>query len=266
MKPLVFGTIPSAGSSRGALREHLCWLLTGAIGRDVHAVVADSYGDLLARIGDGEIEIAWLPPVLYVKAEETLFVRLLVAGVRAHAAHFHGALFTRKDSGILTLEDLRNKRIAWVDRLSAAGYVFPRLALRQRGLGPEALGASEIFAGSHAAVVEAVTRGDADAGATFVNFAAAPLGVPARIANAGWLALRSAVPMEMILSAGPIPSDVIVTAQSVDDATADKLSDVLMRLHLHARGAKMLKSFFGVEWLEPALPARYDAVRKAIEQ
>jgi phosphonate transport system substrate-binding protein len=38
---------------------------------------------------------------------------------------YHGHIFVRKDSGIRTVEDMRGKRMAFVERATTAGYIFP---------------------------------------------------------------------------------------------------------------------------------------------
>ena len=79
---------------------------------------------------------------------------------------YHGYLFTRKDSGIKTISDMKHKRMAFVDKATTAGYLFPLAYLRENGVTDTNHFFSEtFFAGSHDAAINAVLEKKADLGA-----------------------------------------------------------------------------------------------------
>ena len=47
---------------------------------------------------------------------------------------FRGIIIARKDSGINKLQDLKGKKMSFVDKDSAAGYIFQMLLLSKAGL------------------------------------------------------------------------------------------------------------------------------------
>src|SRR5204863_7068312 len=87
------------------------------------------YATLAARVRDGSIDIAWLPPIVLLRVGQaaTPIVSLVRSERSGSGGGFETALVVRADSTIHTVEGLRGMRAAWVDEWSAAGYVIPRL-------------------------------------------------------------------------------------------------------------------------------------------
>jgi phosphonate transport system substrate-binding protein len=165
--------------------------------------------------------------------------------VRASEKTYRAVLFVRADSPRRVPADLAGARAAWVDPDSCSGYLFPRIALSEdHGLDPATLFSEEKMLGSHAAVIAAVTKRQADCGATFAS------GVPDD--------------MRWIVTSAPIPSDAVCASPSMDRARRDALGSALADLHRSADGAITLRDLFDVARLEPALPRHYDLVRRAM--
>lgn len=79
-------------------------------------------------------------------------------------ARFSSVLFSRADSGITGLSDLRGKRLAAVSEGAFGGYQLARDLLLQQGIDSETDLDTQWFGFPHSAVVEAVLAGKADAG------------------------------------------------------------------------------------------------------
>jgi phosphonate transport system substrate-binding protein len=186
---------------RGPELDRFCEVLGAAAGCEVTAHELADYSDLLDAMQAGDVDIAWLPPVVALHATSRGKTVPIALPVRGGSAFYSTALFTRPDSRIRGLADLKGASAAWVDRHSAAGYLVIRASLRQRGIDPTHLFSSETFHGSHAAVGKAVLEGAADVGASFVHLDPRR----SRPRRAGW----GDAPVRMLATAGPIPSDVI---------------------------------------------------------
>ncbi len=130
-------------------------------------------------------------------------------------------IFVRRDSGIRGAQDLRGKHVAWVDASSASGHVVPCIWLRDNGLAPEHLFARQSFLGTHEAVVRAVLRGDADAGATFARL---PHGGSSAF-EAGWTELSptSTTEVDVLVNAGSVPADCISVSSRLDPEIREQL-------------------------------------------
>jgi len=80
------------------------------------------------------------------------------------ATHFSSTIFTRKDSGILRLRDLRGRRLAAVSESAFGGYLLARQALLQEDVDTKR-DLDLVWMGfPHADVVNAVLENKADAG------------------------------------------------------------------------------------------------------
>lgn len=258
----IVGTGPIGLDSEGdRSRARLASVLAAALGAPVEIRAALTYSELLGWVGRREVQLAWLGPALYAQAESRFGVEALVRAERDGRQSFRGALFATEASAIRAPEDLRGKRVAWVDPDSCAGFLFPRIALAQRGLDPDSTFAELRILGSHAAVVRAVAGGQADVGATFVELrdAADP---SSPITRAGWHGAK--VPMRAVLVTEPVPADVIVATRAVHEAARAAVSGALQHLHERPDGAEVLRELFQASALRPAVAAEYAAVKSAL--
>jgi phosphate/phosphite/phosphonate ABC transporter binding protein len=193
---------------QGAELDRFCAALSAATGLEVSAHEIGDYSDLLDAMQAGDIDLAWLPPVVALRVTARGKTVPIALPVRGGSPHYSTALFARPDSNIQSLADLAGARAAWVDPQSAAGYIVIRASLRQRGIDITRIFGSETFYGSHAAVSKAVLGGAADVGASFVHLD--PRRSKPR--RAGWGDAR----VRMLATAGPIPGDVIAVTARLD--------------------------------------------------
>lgn len=245
------------------LRADLGAALSEALDAPISVTAERSYAGLQRRVLAGEVALAWLPPVLYVRAHEAGAVAAVLRAERFAGASYQGAIFVREDSRVRRAEDLRGMRIAWVDRDSCAGYLFPRLALRGAGLDPDACFRSETFADSHARVVAAVASGGVDAGATHVQ-AHDPADPERGLALAGWAAFGDARAMRAVVVSASIPSDAVCVGASVPAETRERWVAALALAHALPRVSRLLRAMLGADRLTPGSPDDYRPVREAL--
>src|SRR5262249_50691151 len=154
--------------------------------REVRQVVVGDYQELVDAVCEGEVDFAWMSPLSFVRSAER------GAGVVALAQRYgrptyEAAIIVRAGSPLISLADINRHSIAYVDRESASGYLFPAdLIGRELGRPSEVL-SEQHFVGSHKAACDAVRRRWTDAGVTYVVRDAA-----SRIIHAGWLDLADA--------------------------------------------------------------------------
>lgn len=247
---------PTARNSKVfASAQRFAAIFMGLLSRRVCIEVAATYTDLLATIGSNQAHFAWLPPAVFVHGQAEHGLRLLVGGIRENRATYRGTLFTRNNSTIQRSSDLQGAKVAWVDANSCAGYLFPRLALRDAGFDPDSLFGSQDFFGDHAAVARAVALGQADVGSTFIHEVTG---------EAGWSLEVDLDVMRPVLSTEVIPSDVIVAAPAVERTLAMEMTAYLSEIHSSAGGARTIAEVFGVERFEPVPLSAYERVAAAI--
>lgn len=77
----------------------------------------------------------------------------------------YGVIFVRRQGGIDNIDDMRDRRIVFVDPLSATGYLLPLLSLRDKGMDDyRSWFKQHYFAGTHEDTIYEVLKGHADVG------------------------------------------------------------------------------------------------------
>src|SRR5262245_15591806 len=136
-------------------------------------VLYADYDALVEAFATREIDLAWNGPISYVQIKQRLNDPCRVVAMRDVDVNFSTQLFTRRDSSITTLADLKGKRVALGSRGSAQAGLLPYYFLKQHGLDPQRDLAACTFAedrepsplSDERAVVELVLKGAYDAGA-----------------------------------------------------------------------------------------------------
>lgn len=220
----------------------------------------ESYDHLATRLRGGELDVAWLPPILFARLASDKLVTELVCGERAGRDTFTSVLIARADSGISTRRDLAGRRAGWVDPLSATGYVIPRIRLASAGFNPSRLFRSETFLGSHTAVARAVLEGGVDVGATFAGFGEG--GEPVRGAFLD-LGPRSE-DILIVDSYSTIPPDVIAIRPSVPPETRERVAKAFEEASGEALDA--IRTVFGVLCFVRKPITGYDMLLTEVDQ
>ena len=262
---LVFATGPVHLDEDGDdLRADLSGALSEHLGLSVEVRTSPTYADLANAIERGEAHLAWLPPALFVRAYDGGAVAQVLRTVRGVSGTYQGALFVSASGARKTPASLRGTRVAWVDRDSCAGYLFPRLALRRAGFDPSALFADELFVGSHAAGVRAVQTGKADVAATYVQLADAA-DPRSELSLVGWVPYVDAEAMRSVLVSPSIPSDAVVITRATPRGDEAKVLSGLEEAGQHPKVAPLLRALLGAESLALTEPSFYSSVREAME-
>lgn len=158
------GMIPGSGATTASADDQkaLQTYLSDSLGVPVKLIVPKDYNATLEGLGNGAFDFAILGAVGYVKAHEKFGVVPLVQ--RDIDKQFHSIFITQSSSSINSIGDLKGKRFAFGDIVSTSGHVMPYRAMVEAGIDPGKDLQWSRFTGSHAATVQAVAAGVADAG------------------------------------------------------------------------------------------------------
>jgi phosphate/phosphite/phosphonate ABC transporter binding protein len=257
---LVLGLVPS---NRLRERDPRTLAFARALGERLGVYVVernvDSYEDLEHEMTLAHIDVAWLPPLVFARLERD---RVAVAvAARAHTRDgYSSVLIAAADSGIRELEQIRGKRVAWVDPLSASGYVVARLGLGERGFPPPATFAVEFFAGSHAEAVRSVFEGRADVAATFAH-----LGPDGRVARGSWTEIGVADDAVNVLAVlGEVPLDLVAVRADVEEETREAIGRALVEGTRDEAFGGIVEGVFGARRFELGASASYRALRELL--
>jgi len=245
--------VPS-GDSQAILTEgsEIADLLSKKTGLSVKAKVATSYAAAIEAIGANKVDIGWLATFSYVLAKEKYDVDLLLIVSRFGSPTYRGQILVKENSGIKTLNDLKGKRMAFVDPASTSGHIFPKTLLLSKGISPEKFFSKSVFAGSHNAVIFSILKGEVDAGATYDDArAAVAKGYPEVYKQTRVLAYTK-----------DIPNDTVCASKGLDPVIKEKIKNGLRNLSKDPKGSMALKRIYGISELID-FDALFDPVRKA---
>ncbi len=238
------------------LTDWLAWKIGGPVA--VH--VATSYEELACALREEAVDVAWLPPIVFVHLEREGTALPLVSNWRAGLASYHSALVIPRSARIHTLLGLQGARAVWVDPFSASGYVLPRLQLVALGIDPRQVLAEERFVGSHEAVVRELIEGRADVGATYATVNEAGVAI-----RGGWTDVPGGGDTIRVLTTfGTIPSDVVGARVTLEPAVAQAFASALVGVSADPIAAALAREVLGVEEFRVGAGDSYGTLRRAV--
>jgi phosphonate transport system substrate-binding protein len=248
MPTITLAVVPSTTPGDEHALDRLCRELAKLLDVKVRGARPESYSALVNELELDRVQYAWMSPALVVLASEKIRITPLLSAVREDRTEYCSALFVPEESRIRTLDDLSGKRVAWVDRTSASGYLMPRLHLASRGVDAAQLFGEELFLRSHGEVVRAVFDGRADVGATYAQKPAS--GAP--IKRAGFVDVAPKRAARVLEWTNNIPNDVIAGHGLLPRQVQRTFADAIVALAQRDDGRKLLNDAFHAEKFVPS--------------
>jgi len=220
--------------------------LSQSLNRKVSLKLSPNMGGAIKEVASGNVDIAYLTPVAYLKAHEQGSVRLVAKTVTKGKASFQLMIVVKEDSPIKHVSDLVGKSFAFGDKRA----LLQRATVVEAGLDPEQFSEYR-FLGHYDNIARAVANGDFTAGILKDTMAF----------KWQFKGLR------IIHQSPPLPPYNIAVAKHVDDETLSKLRSLFLALDNknpeHLKIIKALdKKYDGFAATDDA---EYDVVRKMIK-
>lgn len=240
---ILIGLIPELNIFKQKARFRLLGeYLTRKVGVPVEFTILSRYGNIIESFQTERMDGAFFGSFTGALAIERLGVVPLARPVNLDGSStYHGHLFVRADSPIRTVKQLRGKRMAFVDRATTAGYVFPLALLRKAGIpSPDGFFGEYYFTGSHDAAIAAVLEGKADVGA-------AKHSVYDRVRKE-----NPAIDKELVIIAESpsVPSNGLCVRKGLDPRLEASLKQALLELEKDPDGAAVLGQFGALRFIE----------------
>jgi phosphonate transport system substrate-binding protein len=240
---VLIGLIPELNIFKQKARFKLLGAyLTRKIGVPVQFTMLSRYGNILESFESEKMDGAFFGSFTGALAIEKLGVVPLARPVNLDGTStYHGYLFVRKDSAISDVESMRGKRMAFVDRATTAGYLFPLAWLRQHGITEgERFFGERWFTGSHDSAIDAVLDKKADVGA-------AKHSVFDRVRKENPRVDRELL---IIASSPPVPSNGLCVRKDLEQDLREALRRALLDLQGDPEGASVLQQFGALKFIE----------------
>jgi phosphonate transport system substrate-binding protein len=131
--------------------------------RPVMIIRKNSYAEIALLLLNGGADMAFFSSGGYANYSEVKGIELLASQQRMGLPYYQGYLLVTADSDIHSIEDLRNKTVAFTDPLSYSGHTFLVKELIKRGHTPENFLGRYIYTESHDASFKALINRVVDA-------------------------------------------------------------------------------------------------------
>ena len=212
---------------------------------EVKFTILSRYGNIIDSFKNKKLDGAFFGSFTGALAIKKVGVVPLVRPVNLDGeSTYHGYIYTRKDSGIKGVTEMKGKRFAFVERATTAGYVFPLAYLKEHGVTDlDSFFSYYFYAGSHDASLHAVLNKEADIGAS---------------KNTIYDWIRKSEPRiddEIIILAesSRVPSNGLCVRKDLDTAIMQKLKDALLNLDATPEGKQILKKMKFIRFIDTAV-------------
>lgn len=249
--PLHLGAVGYVkGDTRGSIAPLVTYLERG-LDRKIKLTMYPSYNEAIVQIAGGGIDLAILPPIVQLQANDALETRTLGYGVyNSGQFSYRAVILTRKgETAIKSVKDLAGKKIGFVDLFSASGYVYPKLMLAEAGVDPKSV--TDVFLRNHLDAIKALDSGQVDAAATY-EF----VFVEAKTAH------KKLEDYTTLAWSEPIPSEALVATPKLDEKIAQKVQDLLLAFYAKRKGDPALAGGMYMAFIPPD-PAILVGIRDA---
>ena len=218
-----------------------------------------SYAAQVEAMGAGSVDVGFFAPLQMTLLISKSYGTPILGALRKDdtgqlATTYKSQILVRTDSGINNLADLKGKKFAFVDPLSASGYVYPTLAIKNKtGQEPKTFFSNTTFAGSHPNAALAVYNKQVDGAAMFIDARDSLVAANPDIKTA----------TKVIDTAGPIPNDGVALRKGFPDDVGKTVKQALLDYSKDPAGAKVLSALFAWDGVQEVNASFYDAIKEA---
>lgn len=222
---------------------HLQEYLASRLEMNVQFKLLDTYDHIFSELMDDTVDGGFWGSMNGTIVQTTNNVEMLSRPVwNDGTSTYRGYLFTKKKSGVTSdTKSWAGRSIAFVNKVTTAGFLFPLSLLRQSGVTgkPEDYFRQIVFAGSHDASIMAVLHGEVDMGACKDTIFRE-------------VASRHPVINEMITiiaESPPVPSNALGVRQNLPQKIKTQLKQTLVDMHNDPSGREALTRFGAVKFI-----------------
>ena len=210
--------------------------LSERLGVKVEAFTASNYIGVVEGIGSGSVDFGIIPPFSALLAQKQSNAKpILTSKGKTGKPGYTAELYVRKDSGIKNLQDVKGKKVAFVDPSSSSGYIYPGAMLVEAGLNLEK-DISYQFSGGHDKSLQLLLNKDVDVIATFD-------GVEDRYAKDF---PQAKTDIQKLATSDMIPGIMVTVSSKMDKELQDKLEKALRDIENDPKLKELFTKMFSI--------------------
>ena len=210
--------------------------LSERLGVKVEAFTASNYIGVVEGIGSGSVDFGIIPPFSALLAQKQSNAKpILTSKGKTGKPGYTAELYVRKDSGIKNLQDVKGKKVAFVDPSSSSGYIYPGAMLVEAGLNLEK-DISYQFSGGHDKSLQLLLNKDVDVIATFD-------GVEDRYAKDF---PQAKTDIQKLATSDMIPGIMVTVSSKMDKDLQDKLEKALLDIENDPKLKELFTKMFSI--------------------
>ena len=233
--------------------------ITRMSGLNVELIISKDYQDLVTKFKNSKVDFAFFSPVNFVTAEKEAGAKALLKKVYGNSEFYYSAIIVKNSSPLKSLEDLKAKKVAFVDPKSASGHLYPKSMLNESGLNSKAY--NHVFAGTHDLAIERLKSGKVDAAAVWADTPESGEG-----AWTGFEKKNSGEKYRVLKYSDPIPNDAFAVRSGFYNKNPEQVFKIMEALiSMSDTEVQALKKVFDTDRMTTATSRHYDSVRKMLE-
>lgn len=210
--------------------------LSERLGVKVEAFTASNYIGVVEGLGSGSVDFGIIPPFSSLLAQKQSNAKpILTSKGKTGKPGYTAELYVRKDSGIKSLQDVKGKKIAFVDPSSSSGYIYPGAMLVQAGLNLDK-DISYQFSGGHDKSLQLLLNKDVDVIATFD-------GVEDRYAKDF---PQAKTDIQKLATSDMIPGVMVTASSKMDKELQEKLEKALRDIEKDPKMKELFTKMFSI--------------------
>ncbi len=240
-------------------------LLKKELGIPVHVTISTDYNTVVEAMGSGKVDMGFLPPDPYVQAHKQYGAKVILQSQRYGindkkndgsdtdklVDYYRALVVVKKDSGIKNVKDLKGKKIAVQNPTSDAGYIFPVVDLKKKGMNV-VKNSDLVTVKGHDQGVISVVNGDTDAAFVFDD-------------------ARNLVKEDnpdvfkdtrVLKYTTKIPNDTITLRKGVSKADSKTIQKAMIKVSKTDKGKKVMKDVYSWAGVTKSTDSNFDTVRK----
>jgi len=222
--------------------KNIAKYLSKNLGLNVRIKVLPNYSKICDSFLSGEIDAGFFGSFSYVLTNAKIPLDPIARPLwRNGSSTYRGYLFTRKDSGITSLDEMKNKKLALVHKATTAGYIFQLDYFKKHGIqNLEEYFSDIFFVGTHESSAWTVYSGEADVGGgknhIFNTLAEENLDFKKQ--------------MVILAESPPVPSNGLAVRDNLDPILKKDLRRLLLNLNKKKEGKNILNKFGALKFIE----------------